>query len=107
MADNKSREIGELKVKVNVEIADALTGLKAITREARKAKQALAELAQPKGKYGIKITDLHNRKYYLLLEENSDQYETFATFEDADDFNFEFSQTLEDLLTSEVVEIDE
>jgi hypothetical protein len=104
MADNKSRE---LTIKVNAEITDALTGLKAITREARKAKQALAELAHPKGKYGIKIIDENTGKDYLLLEENSDRYETFATFEDADDFNFEFMPTLPEMVTSEVVEIDE
>lgn len=37
MADNKSREVGELHVKVNVDVSEALTGLKAIQREARDA----------------------------------------------------------------------
>ncbi len=63
MADNKSREsecycgvIGKdacpehsaqsLSIKLSVDITEALTGLKAITREARKAKQALAELSE-------------------------------------------------------------
>lgn len=45
MADKKSREfIGELKMKVNVDVSDALTALKAIQREAKKATQALNEL---------------------------------------------------------------
>lgn len=34
----------ELSVKINVDIAEALTGLKAIQREAKKAAQALREL---------------------------------------------------------------
>lgn len=37
-------DIGELNVKVNVDIAEAITGLKALQREAKKATQALAEL---------------------------------------------------------------
>jgi phage-related minor tail protein len=41
MADNKSRE---LMIKIDVDISDALTGLKAIQREAKKATQALREL---------------------------------------------------------------
>ncbi|NYV67578.1 hypothetical protein HYI36_20070 [Bacillus sp. Gen3] len=41
MADNKSRE---LSIKVNVDISEALTGLKALQREAKKATQALREL---------------------------------------------------------------
>lgn len=35
---------GELNVKVNVDVSEAITGLKALQREARKATQALAEL---------------------------------------------------------------
>lgn len=44
MADKQSREIGELSVKVNVNVSEALTGLKALQREAKKATQALREL---------------------------------------------------------------
>lgn len=46
MADTnkQSREIGSLNVKVNVDVAEALTGLKALQREARKATKALREL---------------------------------------------------------------
>jgi hypothetical protein len=36
----------ELTVKVDVDVSDALTGLKAIQREAKKATQALRELAE-------------------------------------------------------------
>ncbi|WP_187386123.1 hypothetical protein [Paenibacillus tuaregi] len=35
---------GELGVKVNVDITDAIRGLKAVQREAKKAAQALREL---------------------------------------------------------------
>ena len=48
MADFKkeSREVGELHVKVNVDVSEALTGLKAIQREARDAAKALRELEE-------------------------------------------------------------
>lgn len=36
--------IGELSVKVNVDVSEAISGLKAVQREAKKATQALAEL---------------------------------------------------------------
>ena len=45
MADNKSREtIAELNVKVNVDVSEALSGLKALQREAKEAAKALREL---------------------------------------------------------------
>ena len=37
-------DIGEMNVKVNVDVSEAIRGLKAIQREAKKATQALAEL---------------------------------------------------------------
>ena len=40
MADNQSR----VSININVEVSEALTGLKAIQREAKKATQALREL---------------------------------------------------------------
>lgn len=52
MADNKSRE---LTIKIDVDISDALTGLKAIQREAKKATQALRELEEVSNK-AIKYT---------------------------------------------------
>lgn len=36
--------IGEINVKVNVDIAEAIRGLKALQREAKKATQALRDL---------------------------------------------------------------
>src|SRR5690606_10999534 len=42
MADKQSRE--EITLKVNVDVSEALTGLKAVTREAREATKALREL---------------------------------------------------------------
>lgn len=49
MADKKSREsIGELKIKLDVDVSEALTGLKAVQREAKKASQALRELEENK-----------------------------------------------------------
>ena len=43
MADNQSRE---LTVKVNVDVSEALTGLKALQREAKEATKALRELEE-------------------------------------------------------------
>ncbi|GIQ63696.1 hypothetical protein PACILC2_22640 [Paenibacillus cisolokensis] len=45
MAEEK-RALGEINVKVNADVSDALRGLKAIQREAKKATQALAELRE-------------------------------------------------------------
>lgn len=41
MADNKSREVSKLHVKVEVDVSEALVGLKALQREAKKATQEL------------------------------------------------------------------
>lgn len=51
MADK--RVSNEINVKVNVEVSDAITGLKALQREAKSATKALAELReeQSKGPY--------------------------------------------------------
>jgi hypothetical protein len=51
MADKQSREvnassIGYTTMKIGIDISDALTGLKALQREARKATQALRELEE-------------------------------------------------------------
>jgi len=43
MAQNQ-RELSDLTLKINVDISEALTALKAIQREAKKAVQALREL---------------------------------------------------------------
>lgn len=42
MADKQSR--GDLTVKIDVDVSEALTGLKAVQREAREATKALREL---------------------------------------------------------------
>lgn len=56
--------------------------------------------------YAIKLIDLRSGQDYLLLEEgDSDSYLTFEQYADADDFNFEFKLTLDETLTSEVVEV--
>ncbi|TCM89615.1 hypothetical protein EV294_11280 [Paenibacillus sp. BK033] len=54
--------------------------------------------------YGIKPIDAEGNEYLLRNEEDT-AYENFATFEDADDFNYEFEDTLEEGLRSEVTEI--
>jgi hypothetical protein len=41
---NQRRELPHLSIKVDVDISDALTGLKALQREAREATKALREL---------------------------------------------------------------
>lgn len=40
----KRKKAGELTVKIDVDVSEALTGLKAVTREAREATKALREL---------------------------------------------------------------
>ncbi|MEC1625437.1 hypothetical protein P9E08_08595 [Bacillus mojavensis] len=52
-AEDVRKPAGEINVKVNVEVSDAITGLKALQREAKAATKALAELReeQAKGPY--------------------------------------------------------
>lgn len=52
--------------------------------------------------YSIEIKDVDN-KTYLLCEEGSNEVLTFATYEEATDYNYEFEDTLTDGLTSRVV----
>jgi hypothetical protein len=62
MADNQSRGIGSLNVKVNVDVSEALTGLKALQREAKKATQVLKELEAAQrnaGKYILPPLQTH------------------------------------------------
>ncbi|WJE22411.1 hypothetical protein QRY07_12010 [Bacillus cereus] len=49
--------------------------------------------------YSIEIKGADN-KTYLLCEEGSNEVLTFTTYEDADDYNYEFEDTLSDGLTS-------
>jgi hypothetical protein len=45
---NQSRELPHLSIKVDVDVSEALTGLKAIQREAKEATKALRELEATK-----------------------------------------------------------
>ncbi|EJR82872.1 hypothetical protein COK65_30595 [Bacillus thuringiensis] len=56
--------------------------------------------------YAIEIKDTEG-KMYLLCEEGSAEVLTFATYEEADDCNYEFEDTLSDGLTSHVVKTSE
>ncbi|HDR8522603.1 hypothetical protein [Bacillus toyonensis] len=58
------------------------------------------------GAYSIGIKDEED-KTYLLCEEDSNEVLTFATYEEADDYNYEFEDTLPDGLTSHVVKTSE
>lgn len=81
MADNKSREFIEitnegikaeganLTVKINVDIAEALTGLKAVQREAKEATKALRDLENTqssKQTYKSHRTFKHSAKYLTI-----------------------------------------
>ncbi|PGB34900.1 hypothetical protein COM07_25930 [Bacillus toyonensis] len=46
-------------------------------------------------------------KTYLLCEEGSTEVLTFATYEEADDYNYDFEDTLSDGLTSRFVKTSE
>ncbi|PEE66000.1 hypothetical protein COM90_06590 [Bacillus thuringiensis] len=52
--------------------------------------------------YAIEIKDTED-KTYLLCEEGSAEVLTFATNEEADDYNYEFEDTLTNGLSSRVV----
>ncbi|MGN4945203.1 hypothetical protein [Bacillus cereus group sp. MYBK104-1] len=58
------------------------------------------------GNYSIEIKDTEN-KMYLLCIEGSNEVLTFATYEEADDYNYEFEDTLSDGFTSRVVKTSE
>lgn len=72
MADNSSREVsnleenktvGDISVRVDVDVSDALTGLKAVQREARNAAKAVRELES------VKVTDVSLVPTSQLVEE--------------------------------------
>ncbi|QAR52044.1 hypothetical protein BAE_04215 [Bacillus aerophilus] len=44
MAENKRESVGNLNVKVDVDVSEAIKGLKAVQRAAKDAAKALAEL---------------------------------------------------------------
>ncbi len=59
------------------------------------------------GNYKIEIKGLSEEKKYLLCEEGSAEALTFVIYEEADDYNYEFEDTLSDGLTSRVVKTSE
>ncbi|WP_242264892.1 hypothetical protein [Bacillus cereus group sp. BfR-BA-01422] len=56
--------------------------------------------------YSIEIKNEED-KTYLLCEEGSTEVLTFTTYEEADDYNYEFEDTLSDGFTSRVVKTSE
>ncbi|KEK22484.1 hypothetical protein BAGA_18945 [Bacillus gaemokensis] len=57
--------------------------------------------------YAIEIKDAADGKVYLLCEEGSAEVLTFDTYEEADDYNYEFEDILTDGLTSRAVKTSE
>ncbi|SDM17623.1 hypothetical protein [Bacillus sp. OK048] len=56
MAEKRESNAGELKVKIDVDCSEALKGLKAVTRAAKKATAALKELEEQMNKSQRDIT---------------------------------------------------
>jgi hypothetical protein len=54
-------------------------------------------------KYAIKVIDVKGNEF-LLCEEGKDSFQMFEEYADADDFNYDFEQSLEDGMSSVVVE---
>lgn len=54
-------------------------------------------------KYAIKITDAKGSEF-LLCEEGRESFQTFDEYADADDFNYDFEQSLANGMSSTVVE---
>lgn len=54
-------------------------------------------------KYAIKVIDAKGNEF-LLCEEGKDSFQTFDEYADADDFNYDFEQTLDSEMSSVVVE---
>lgn len=55
-------------------------------------------------KYGINIIDSEGNDY-LLCKEGSDRFETFRSYEKADDYNYEFDASLPEGLRCDVVAV--
>ena len=67
MADEISR-----KVKIDVDVSEALTGLKAVTREAREATKALRELeAAKQGSPDVDVANVVSNLYPITYEDAS------------------------------------
>jgi hypothetical protein len=54
--------------------------------------------------YAIQVTNVNKGEGFVLLTEDNADFQLFDTFEDADDFNYEFEQTLKSGLSSAVIE---
>lgn len=54
-------------------------------------------------KYAIKITDEKGSEF-LLCEEGKDSFQVFDEYADADDFNYDFEQSLNNGISSVVIE---
>lgn len=52
----QAKEFGTLTMKVSVDVSEAITGLKAVQREARKASQVLRELEAAQNSFNQPIT---------------------------------------------------
>ncbi|MEC1648177.1 hypothetical protein [Bacillus halotolerans] len=64
MADKRVSD--EISVKVNVDVSEAITGLKALQREAKAATQALAELREEQAKVEIDSKAVDNRAARIM-----------------------------------------
>jgi hypothetical protein len=91
MADSKSREISALHIKVNVDVSEALTGLKALQREAKKATQALRELEDAQSTLSIheELVRREGVKEYIV-----DAHGCFAKLS-IDNGDYGFSEVIE------------
>lgn len=65
MADNKNEVSRALSIKVDVDISEALTGLKALQREAKKAAKELREL-ESSSQALRELEEAHAKSKYFL-----------------------------------------
>ncbi|CEG25998.1 hypothetical protein [Bacillus sp. B-jedd] len=71
MAEQRESSNDSLKVKIEVECAEALKGLKAVTREAKKATAALKELEEQQKKVEFVVPlNLDGKAVAKVLHEN-------------------------------------
>lgn len=69
----KAKEFGAISMKVSVDVSEALTGLKAVQREARKASQVLRELET--------MYESEGKRYYTRWNQAEDGDECFNIHE--------------------------
>ncbi|QLI77154.1 hypothetical protein [Bacillus pumilus] len=68
MAENKRESVGNLNVKVDVDVAEAIKGLKAVQRGAREAAKALAELGALMKRYEKPSNNRRRGGYGIVAE---------------------------------------